>query len=145
MKRKRTIQFHPFSFFIAWNKSFMHKFFSCLLIYYKVILKMFLCPKYSRFLRNFILMFPIFFTQSVALENSPQFIDPFYCTIRWFGVEVCTGPGLTQGLYPARPAGRQMGGDFSNGPARVGKWGMIFPTGRAGPAHEVWFFQPAGP
>ena len=28
---------------------------------------------------------------------------------------------------------------------RPGKWEMIFSTGRAGPAHERWFFEQAGP
>ena len=40
------------------------------------------------------------------------------------------GPGPVPG--PAR------------GPGRAGEWGMIFTTGRAGPANEGWFLQRAG-
>ena len=32
--------------------------------------------------------------------------------------------------------GRQLRGDFFNGPGRAGKWEGIYPTGRAGPANE---------
>ena len=45
-------------------------------------------------------------------------------------VEVCKGPGLAWGLYPARPAGQQVRGIFSNGPGRGGKWGVNFTMGR---------------
>ena len=52
-------------------------------------------------------------------------------------VEVCTGPSLTRGSYPARPV------IFPTG--RAGKCKAIFPTDWAGPADERWLFQRAGP
>ena len=45
-------------------------------------------------------------------------------------VEVYTGPSLTRGPYPARPA------IFQTGPGRAGNWEVIFPTGRTEPEPE---------
>ena len=39
--------------------------------------------------------------------------------------------------------GRQIRDDFSNGPGRAGKWGIILPTGRAGPAKREMSFLTA--
>ena len=67
-------------------------------------------------------------------------------------LEVFTGPGLARGPYTARPAGRQMGGDFSNRPGRQMRDDFSNGPGRHmrgdfsnGQAHERWFLERAGP
>ena len=51
-------------------------------------------------------------------------------------LEVCTGPGLARGSYPAR----QMRDDFSNGPGRQMRDDFF-----NGPANKWLFFQLTGP
>ena len=63
-----------------------------------------------------------------------------------FNLEVCTGPGLARDPYqPGQRTGlgRHIRGDFSNGPALAGTWGMIFLTGRAGSAKREMSFLTA--
>ena len=61
-----------------------------------------------------------------------KFVTPIFWR-KWIKVvdiiEVCTGQGLHRGPYPDRAV----------------RCEVIYPTGRAGPANEGWFFRRAGP
>ena len=73
----------------------------------------------------------------LKIKNMICSVDTIWINV--FTLEVCTGPGLAWGPYPAR----QIRGDFSIGPGRQMR--DDFPMGRAGTTHEGWFFQRDGP